>query len=105
MQPLSTRNIVVRAADLYTTDIPRLRRRMYQKRALHYISGFSFVVKNIRTLTGARQVGYVAGPLPNRLWESWATCDTIENSRSLTVLVILPRSGNGAWSGLPRFKL
>ena len=64
-------------------------------------------------MTGARQVGYIAGPLPDRQWGSWATCDIIEISRRVTraerilasVLVILPHAGSGAWSGLPRLTL
>ena len=46
-------------------------------------------------------------------WGSWTTCDIIENSRRVTralriltsVVVILPLTGNGAWSGLPGLKL
>ena len=65
------------------------------------------------TMTGARQVGYIAGPLPDRQWGSWATCDIIEISRRVTraerilasVLVILPLTGIGACSGLPGLEL
>ena len=64
-------------------------------------------------MTGARQVGYIAGPLPDRHWGSWTTCDIIESSRratraeriSASVLVSLPHAGNGGWSGLPGLKL
>ena len=64
-------------------------------------------------MTGARQVGYIAGPLPDRQWGSWTTCDIIENNCRVTraerilvsVLVILPHAGNCAWSGLPGLKL
>ena len=65
------------------------------------------------TVTGAHQVGHIAGPLPDRQWGSWTACNVIQNSRKVTraerilvlVHVIFPHVGNGAWSGLPGLKL
>ena len=65
------------------------------------------------TLIGARQVGYIAGPLPDRHWGSRTPYDVIENGHRVTraerilssVLVILPHAGDAAWGGLPALKL